>query len=115
MAWVHRTMIVPVDLTTQAQELCGALAGDAGRGMFTAELSPTGNLPATHNISTGLIEDMFAGLLSDSAAIYHFATQMGIQVSENDIQNLLASCDVSQENPFTAMERLNLELISSVV
>ena len=61
--WVHRTIIVDAAKVELASSLCAAIAGPAGEGMFNTPLSATGFYPATHYISTGLIEDTFAAIL----------------------------------------------------
>lgn len=91
--------------------------------MFTAPLSPTGFFPASHYISSGLIEDTFAALLplttfddegnagiapGNVAAIAYLADQAGLTVSADVIATLLAACDVSEQDPFAAMSRLGL-------
>lgn len=85
---VRRCLIVTAANQVAAQNLCAALAGQSGTGMFRAGLSTTGNLPATHYISEGFIPTV----LSDNA-------------------ELLALVDVSQDTPVAAMTRLNLKLI----
>lgn len=49
--WTYRCLIVPDAHVQFARDLCAAVAGPAGAGMFTAPLSPTGAEPATHWIS----------------------------------------------------------------
>lgn len=128
MSWVHRCMIVPVDHVDLARSLCATLAGDGGSGMFTTALSPTGTEPATHWISSGLIEDAFADLLplliqtetgmekinqGQPEIIHAAAQQAGLTIDQQDIERLLAAVDVSDQSPFEAMDRLGIVLTQS--
>lgn len=118
MSWVHRCMIVPTEHVDLARALCAALAGDGGSGMFTTPLSPNGTLPATHYISSGLIESEFADLLPlDSTpgqpdVVHSLAQQAGMSVTIDNITRLLAAVDVSEQPPAEALERLALAMAS---
>ncbi len=79
--------------------------------MFTTALSPTGTEPATHWISSGLIESEFADLLplgstpGQPEVVHILAQQAGMFVSIDDITGLLAAVDVSEEPPAEALGR----------
>ena len=126
--YTHRVIIVPAAFQQLAQGLCEAVAeGDAGRGMFTTGLSATGELPATHYISSGHIEQQFADILplttvtqdgeglpdihtrpGNVAAVESMAAQSGIELPPGTIAALFAAIDVSAQGPFEAMARLGL-------
>lgn len=122
--YIHRCLILPASQQAFAQSLCEALAGDAGKGMFTRGVSTDGAEPATHFISSGMVEDAFAGALSDPNYL-HGACQQGAQdPSKSDearaflatvtlakCRALLTSSDVSTDAPFDALVRLDLQLI----
>ena len=116
MSWVHRCMIVPTEHVVLARVLCETLAGPGGAGMFTTPLSPTGTEPATHWISSGLIESEFADLLplgstpGQPDVVHALAQQAGMSVSIDDITRLLAAVDVSEQPPAEALERLGLAM-----
>ena len=123
MSWVHRCMIVPTEHVDFARSLCATLAGEGGSGMFTTPLSPTGDYPPTHWISSGLIEDAFADLLpllsvdvTDAPLAGHpdhvctLAHDAGMAVSYDDIVRLFSAVDVSAQPPHAALERLGLAL-----
>ena len=125
MSWVHRCMIVPTEHVELARSLCATLAGDGGSGMFTTALSATGQDPATHYISSGLIESEFADLLpliefpADADPVIHpgqpdlitqMATDQGMCVTVDEVQALLASVDVTEQPPTDALDRLGLRL-----
>lgn len=104
--WTHRCMIVPAGTVEQCQALAAALT-PAGAGMWTTPLSPTGDEPATHYISSGLVDQLLADLLESPDAL---AAGTGISLAE--AQAILASSDVSQDDPHDAMNRLGLTLIT---
>lgn len=123
---LHRTIIVPKAKQALSQSLCAGLAGNAGAGMFVVGLSATGNAPATHFISSGLISDDFASLLpltivdaEDIAttthgnvdAIVYLAGEKGITIDPVQLSALLDAIDVSEQPPFVAMARLGLKLV----
>lgn len=125
MSWQHRCMIVPAEHVDLARVLCETLAGPGGAGMFTTPLSTTGVDPATHYISSGLIESDFADLLpliefpADADPVIHpgrpdlitqMATDQGMGVTVDEVQALLASVDVTEQPPTDALDRLGLRL-----
>lgn len=132
MAWTHRTLIVPVDQVELARSLCAALAGPAGEGMFTTQLSPTGEVPPTHYISAGMIEEPFADLLPLTSVSYaeddtpsietrpgdidltvQLAADAGLPITEAEVSALLAAVDVSDQVAEDALARLGLKIIST--
>ncbi len=116
MSWVHRCMIVPTEHVDLARKLCETLAGPGGAGMFTTPLSTTGIDPATHWISSGLIESEFADLLPMGSTpgqpdvVHSLALQAGTSVSIDDITRLLAAVDVSDQPHAEALDRLGLAM-----
>lgn len=127
--YTHRTIIVPAAYQQLAQGLCEAAAeGDAGKGMFTTGLSATGELPATHYISSGPIANEFGDLLplttfdeegqptthpGNVAAVESMAAQAGIELPPGTIAALFAATDVSYQGPFEAMARLGVQSVQT--
>lgn len=126
--YVQRCLIVPASYTPMARALCDGLApGGSGSGMFTTPLSTNGALPATHFISSGMIEDSFAALLpltthtTDGKGVTTSTTTPGqpetiVALAEGavtlaQVNALLAAIDVTEQGPFTALSRLGLKLI----
>lgn len=107
----HRCLIVPSAYQTLAQSLCAGLAGEAGAGMLTAGLSATGNAPATHYISAGTISEEFAVLMTSANLLYQACVAAGIAVTQQQCADILSASDISTDQPFDAMARLNLQLI----
>ena len=115
MAWVHRTMILPAALVPLAQALAEGLAGPAGAGMWTTGLSADGSEPATHYVSTGMIEDTFVAALTDAAALLAACQAAGAPVTQEQCAALVDRADVSEEPPFDAFARLGLVLVQAEV
>ena len=98
--------------------------------MFVVGLSASGNAPATHYISAGAISDEMAALLPCKSittdaqgnqqttttpgmpeAVPALAAKAGITATKTQINALYAAIDVSDQEPFAAMERLGLKLV----
>jgi hypothetical protein len=73
MANVLRTIIVPANLVTDARNF-GSEIDSHGEGMYLTGLSPNGLEPATHYVSSGWMDENFAAILEDGAAINAAAT-----------------------------------------
>lgn len=129
--YTHRTIIVPAAFQQLAQGLCEAIAeGDAGKGMFTTGLSATGELPATHYISSGHIEQLFADILplttvnqdgeglpdihtrtGNVEAVEAMAAQAEIELPPGTIAALFDAIDVSFQGPHEAMSRMGVQIV----
>ena len=128
--YTNLTIILPKAAQALAQALCTAAAGEAGVGMFTTGLSATGESPATHYISTGAVEEKFAAILplstisqngeaqevtrsaGDIDAVIQLAKGAGQAVDAKTIGGLFAALDVTAQDPFAAMARLGLQLVT---
>lgn len=131
--WVHRTIIVPAPIVEAARAACAGLAGPGGSGMFTTPLSATGTLPASHYISSGMIEAPFADLLPLTSVTYgeggtpptstrpgnvaltkQLAVEAGLLITEAEVAALLAGVDVSEQQAEEAMSRLGLQIVAEI-
>lgn len=110
MSWNFQTMIVPAALAALARGLAAGLEPEAGAGMFTTALSTNGSEPASHYVSTGMIDDAFAPLLQDAAALRAACVAAGADVPLAQCQALVSQSDVSDDPPFDAFARLGLQL-----
>ena len=128
-----RTMICPADKVDLARSICTTLAPSGGFAMFGVGLSPTGELPATHFVSTGHIDEAFANLmpltdwhLNDEGAwvslvvspgapeiVVALCAEAGLTVALADVETLFAASDVTEQEPFTAFARLGLRLVQA--
>lgn len=131
---IHRCMIVPAAIVEQVRGLADAF-GPAAQNMWTTALSPTGELPATHWISTGHIGIEFAGIMSlkqitangkgeaivtdtpaDPKAFVALAKEHKLTPPpESAIEAIMAQVDVSDQEPFAAMARLGLKMIQGEI
>ena len=113
MTWIFRTLVAPASVVEQARNL-GDCMHPAAAGMFTTPLSTTGAYPATHYVSSGLIEDVWIGPLSDPAILYAAAQQGAIDqgltltATYEDAVALLTEGDISEEAPELVYARLGL-------
>ena len=130
----YRTLIIPASEHAMSKQLCKGLAGEAGGGMFLTGLSPTGNEPPTHYISAGHISDEMASILpckhvakdKDGKdvitvnpglpdAVPTLAAKAKITVTKTKVTGLYSKIDVSDEDPFSAMDRLGLKLVKGQI
>lgn len=111
MADVTRCLIVTASNAPLARALAEGLSPAGGRGMFTTPLSATGALPATHFISEGWIDEDIASLLTSGPALHAACVAAGASVTLAQCNALVSQSDVSIEEPFEAINRLNLKLI----
>lgn len=125
-----RTLIVPTAQVELARAIAAAF-GPGGVGMFRAPLSPTGEEPATHYVSTGYIDADVAHLVpcqtwqqdedgawvmtgaepGDADALKAWLDEQGVPVSMTDILALYAAADVTDQNPFVAFGRIGVQIV----
>ena len=118
----HRTLIPSASVRDQAAQLCAALAGPAGAGMFQRPLYSDSDNP-THYLSAGLIAQVFADALpltstdeegqlttrpADYPALLAMAQAVGVEVTQAELESILSQCDVSDQDWRTALARLGL-------
>lgn len=119
-----RTIIIPASLAPRARILAAALA-EAGGGMFTTALSANGLAPASHYISSGLINDSFTAMLTNADLLHAACTAAGATVTMAQCQDLVAQSTVSDgtrtvvidgvstvvnEDPHALLARLGLKI-----
>lgn len=111
MTDTFQTMIVPADLAPLARSLAAGLS-PGGVNMFTVGLSPNGQEPATHYVSTGYIATRFAECIADAALLHQacLAAEPPAEVTLAQCEALVSRSDVSAEEPFAAFARLTLTL-----
>lgn len=130
---IFRTLIVPADQAPLARLIAETLDPVNCQGMFTTGLSPTGDEPATHYISSGGISEGFAALVpfavwaqepdgqwgeisrdpGKPAQTFALCQQAGLETTLEAIEVLYALADVTAENPWVAMGRLGLQLVKA--
>lgn len=101
--------------------------------MFETPLSATGMFPATHYISSGLIEQPFADLLpltavtcaedgtpststrpGNVALTTQLAVEAGLTITEAEVAALLAGVEVSEQQAEEALARLGLQIVVEI-
>lgn len=100
MSLIHRCMIIPAALQAQCQSIPEA------SGMWTTGLSLDGAAPATHYISSGLVDQAFADLLASPVALVAAA---GVTLDE--AQSIVAGMHASEGDPHAAMQGMGLTLV----
>lgn len=128
---VYRNLIVPADQAPLARLIAATLDPVNCQGMFTTGLSPTGDEPATHYISSGGISEGFAALVpftvwaqdpdgqwvevshnpGKPVKTFELCIQAGLEVTLEAIEVMYSSADVTAENPWAAMARMGLQLV----
>ena len=118
MNWKHRTIIVPIDLAEPARAACMALTGSASEGLFTTPLYSTES-DATHAISSGYIAGELADLLpcgdqpGNIESLLAMLKSVEFLITIEELTQLLSMIDISEEEPYAAVERLGLSLASN--
>lgn len=112
MAEAFRTLIVPAGLVELARALAGSLSA-RGQGMFAVPLSPSGQVPATHYVSSGWIDESISSLLSDADSLFVACQAAGASVSAAQCAALVSQSSVSAQAPFDAIAHLGLTFIES--
>lgn len=115
-----------------ASRAISAAFGPGGVGMWTTALSTSGLDPVTHYISSGYIPAEFLAMCpitawdlneegnwvqtdyssGNASAVYTFCQQSGLTYTLSEIKSIFSRSDVSQQEPFTAMNRLNLKIVN---
>jgi hypothetical protein len=131
MAWSFRTLITTAATTPLARDIAATLSPTAGQNMWLTGLSATGNAPATHYVSTGLISPEFAALVpeqvweqdangdwvmtsstpGDPVACYDLCIAGGLTVTQAQVDAVYAAADVTEQEPFVAFARLGLLMV----
>ena len=129
--WAFRTLITTAATTPLARDIAATLSPTAGQNMWLTGLSATGNAPATHYVSTGLISPEFAALVpeqmwkqdengdwvqtgstpGDPVACYDLCIAGGLTVTQAEVDAVYAAADVTEQEPFTAFGRLGLVMV----
>ena len=127
---VFRTLVVPSAHAPLARQICATLAPSGGSAVLQTGLSPTGEAPATHYVSTGWMDADFAALMPltvwvlgeggwgvefqmggqpDVVAV--LCTEACLEVTGVEVIDLFAASDVTEQEPFVAFDRLGLRMV----
>lgn len=115
MKYVHRTIIVLAENVELARKLAMHLEPYSALDMFCCPLSETGNHPASHYASSGMIGECFQNIFENANALF-YASNSGSDsiVSHEQCEKLLNSSDVSEDQPFDAFNRLGLVILPDI-
>ena len=133
--WSFRTLICTAATTPLARDIAATLSPSGGQQMWLTGLSATGNAPATHYVSTGLISPEFAALVpeqvweqdengdwvqtgstpGDPVLCYQMCVAAGMSVTQAEIDAVYAAADVTAQEPFVAFERLGLVMVQEAL
>lgn len=114
MSDVFQTMVVLAEHAPLARAIAAAISPEGGQGMFAAALVPESgpdDAEPTHYVSTGKIDPQFAPLLSNPAALHAAATGAGMECSLAECETLVATSDVSEDEPLDAFARLMIRQV----
>lgn len=130
MSDIFRTLIVTAADAPLAREIAATLSS-GGAGMWTTPLSPTGADPATHYASSGWIPPEWQVMVptqvweqdadgtwvlvsdtgGDALAVVAACDAAGLTVTVAQVEGLYARSDVTEQEPFVALDRLGLEMV----
>ena len=130
MTDIFRTLILTAEVTPLSQKIAATLS-PAGQNMWTTGMSATGEAPATHYISTGYIGPEFAHMVplqvweqdetgywqlistepGDPEAVTAACNAAGLEVTLEQVDAIFNAADVTEQEPFTAMARLGLQIV----
>ena len=134
--WAFRTMITTAATTATARSIAVTLSPTGGQYMWITPLSASGNLPATHYISTGLISPEFAMLVpeqvwqwnaatsqwvkvsstpGDPVMCYQMCVDGGLSITQAQVNAVYAAADVTEQEPFVAFSRLGLKIVQTAL
>lgn len=113
MSYVHRCMIVPAAQVELARELVVLLAGEPAANMFMIGLSASGDVPFTHYISTGMIEEPFAAVLADPVVMAAQCVAAGRPITVLECTDLLAACNITDGEPHGCILMAGLKMLTA--
>jgi len=132
--WAFRTLITTAATTATAQSIAVTLSPTGGQNMWITPLSASGNEPATHYVSTGLISPEFAMLVpeqvwewdaansqwmmvsstpGDPVLCYQMCVDGGLSITQAQVNAVYAAADVTEQEPFVAFSRLGLKIVQT--
>lgn len=116
-----RTIILSTLIVYKVKQLTWLIAwDDQAKDMWNTPLSPTWVLPATHYISSWIINEEFALLLplyENWEKVYNWQAEYistATWISIENIESLFSLMDVSEQSTQEALNRLNLKLCENI-
>ena len=130
MNWVYRCMVVRAEDVAVARTIAEGISPVAGAGMWNVPVSPDGNAPATHYWDAGSIGPEWGPMLplktyengelidtypGQPAMLWAACQQYQIPVTEQQVLDLYANSDVTEQEPQVALARLGLQQVQQEI
>ena len=140
MNWVYRCMVVRAEDVVVARTIAEGISPVAGAGMWPIPVSPDGNAPATHYWDAGSIGPEWGPMLplktwelvvdeqhpegvwtqtatypGEPATLWAACQQYQIPVTEQQVLDLYAHSDVTEQEPQLALARLGLQQVQQEI
>lgn len=136
MNYEHANLVIPLVAVATLRDLAKMLDRNETDNMFIVGLSPTGELPATHFISTGPVPADFALNIRSDALLYTKGQAAFLKEKKvypytaKQVKDALAGCTVTDgkkkivknaktydvpESAFALLDRLGLKLIRGTI
>lgn len=121
MTDIMTTIVVTSGVAANMRELSRRLGKQDLDGMFQTALSATGNLPATHYISSGYIRPAYLNAMTDPVRLFTIAKRAWeddgdvFPFTQAQVTNKLALCTVingTNEDAYALIESLGLKIIN---
>lgn len=126
MTDIMTTIVVTNAVAVNMRELSRRLGKTDCDGMFQTRLSASGNLPATHYISSGYIRPAYLNAFTDPVRLFNIAKKAWeddgdiFPFTQTQVTNALGNCTVTDgtylgqpEDAYQLMARLGLQIINS--
>lgn len=130
---IMRSMVIPDAYRTLANAIADMFAGSP-QNMWNFPLSATGQAPATHWIAAGPVPNEYEVMApwqvwqqqdgqwvmtdsypGDPITVYHAcqAADPPVDCTEQEVEELFIEADVTDQNPWVAMDRLGLQPVQT--
>lgn len=141
MKYTHATIVVTNAVAVNLRKLSQMLDKGDCDGMFGAGLSATGNLPATHWISAGMVPKAYLNAITDPVRLFNVAKaaweadSLVFPFTQPQVTNALGNCTITdgtyddpaispmtglpvgvrQEEPLQLIARLGLQIVRTPI
>jgi hypothetical protein len=113
---IMRTIIVEASILNDVKNLINKAIEGEGEGMFNTPLSATGQEPATHYISSGIIAEEYGAMLPFGETFdINKILELDENLTEEYVNGLISKVNVSDKGAFEYMEELGLQIINTEI
>jgi hypothetical protein len=111
---LFRTIIVEASIVNDVKSLINKAIEGEGEGMLNTPLSATGQEPATHYISSGMIAERYGAMLPFGETFnINNILALDESLTEEYVNGLISKVNVSDKEAFEYMEELGLKIINT--